>query len=174
MTRRCAVAALLAVLPLAAPGSGSLGLLCSTPMDCALNGLCTGGHCVCDKPWKDFNSTSGACTMLDMLPIPTTACGPGCAYHGNTSVLGQQVSNSSAWGARVLPAPAGGKGYVMAVAEGAYGCDFLATWRSNSQTALAVSDTPLGQHFRSIFWSFSPQMQNLRLVCVVIMVAPLK
>lgn len=24
---------------------------CSTDLDCSLNGVCTGGVCVCDKPW---------------------------------------------------------------------------------------------------------------------------
>jgi hypothetical protein len=52
-------------------------LPCKTASDCALNGLCTNGLCVCDPPWKNFNSSHGPCTMLDMLPVPTTACGPG-------------------------------------------------------------------------------------------------
>ena len=107
--------------------------------------------------WKNFNASSGACTMLDMLPVPTTACGPGCAYHGNTSILGRPAANSSAWGARVLPATSGG--YIMAVAEGAYGCDFLATWRSNSQTALAVADSPTGP-FRKLGVAVPPWSTN--------------
>lgn len=132
------------------PAPAAAGLPCSTALDCALNGACVAGRCVCDLPWRNFNATAGACTMLDMRPAPTTACGPGCVYHGNTSAATGQAAagNSSSWGARVLPLPAvaggAGGGYVMAVAEAAYGCDFLGTWRSNSQTAIAVAVTPVG------------------------------
>jgi hypothetical protein len=71
------------------------------------------------------------------------------------------MENSSSWGARVLPAPpsSSAAGYVMAVAEGAYGCDFLATWRGNSQTALAVSDTPVGP-FRKLGVAVPPWSTN--------------
>ena len=132
-------------------------LPCSSAADCALNGECVGGTCHCDPPWKNFNATFGACTLLDMLPVPTTACGPGCAYHGNTSVAGRPIENSSSWGARVIPNKSGG--YIMAVAEGAFGCDFLATWRSNSQTAIAVADTPLGP-FKKLGVAVAPWSTN--------------
>ena len=156
-----AAASLLPAATSGDPSSRELLLPCQTPKDCALNGLCVGGKCHCDAPWRNFNATSGPCTMLGMLPVPTTACGPGCAYHGNTSVLGRQAENSSSWGARVLPSPAG-TGYIMVVAEGAYGCDFLSTWRSNSQTAFAVSDTAMGP-FRKLglavpSWSTCPTL----------------
>ena len=47
----------------------------------------------------------------------------------------------------------------MAVAEGAFGCDFLATWRSNSQTAIAVADTPVGP-FKKLGVAVEPWSTN--------------
>ena len=25
---------------------------CKTDLDCSLNGVCTNGNCICDKPWS--------------------------------------------------------------------------------------------------------------------------
>ena len=52
-----------ACCPAAAPAAATMLLLfllqlsssadgCATNVDCSLNGMCTGGKCVCDKPWS--------------------------------------------------------------------------------------------------------------------------
>ena len=142
-------------LLLAAPAA-ALALPCATDWDCALNGECVAGACVCDAPWVD--GEGGACAALDMLPAAITACGPACAFHGNTTSLAGDAVNSSTWGARVLRA-ADGSGFRMAVNEYAFGCG-LNTWRSNSQIAWATAATPLGP-FRKLgvavpFWATNP------------------
>ena len=143
-------AALCAAL-LAAP---LLALPCATDWDCALNGVCAAGACACDRPWID--GVSGACAHLDMLPAPISACGPACAYHGNTTDLDGRPVNSSTWGARVLRAADGG--YRMAVNEYAFGCG-LNQWRSNSQIAWTRAESPLGP-FAKLGVAVSPWATN--------------
>ena len=46
--------------------AGALG--CSTDMDCALNGLCTAGACVCDSPWGNDD-----CSSLQYKVTPASA-----------------------------------------------------------------------------------------------------
>ena len=42
-------------------------LPCSTNLACSLNGVCAGGTCKCDKPWKDAHTE--ACAVLRESPI---------------------------------------------------------------------------------------------------------
>jgi len=114
---------------------------CARDWDCALNGLCVSGTCVCDPSWYDDSSTNHSCTLLNVRAAPVSACGPACAYHGNTTDLSGHPVNSSTWGARVIRA--GDGTYRMAVNEYKFGCG-LSTWRSNSQIAWAASPTPEG------------------------------
>jgi len=142
------------VAALAAATSAS-ALPCESDWDCALNGLCVSGACACDAPWAD--GVGGACTSLVALPAPISACGPACAFHGNTTDVSGRPVNSSTWGARVVRAADGS--FRMAVNEYAFGCG-LSTWRSNSQIAWAAAATPLGP-FRKLgvavpYWATNP------------------
>lgn len=51
-----------------------LALTCSTDYDCALNGACTAGKCVCDKGW-----TGDSCGEMHLAANPTVAYGYGNA-----------------------------------------------------------------------------------------------
>jgi len=114
---------------------------CASDWECSLNGVCSPstGACACDAPWVD--GESGACAHLAIAPAPISACGPACAYHGNTTDLSGAPVNSSTWGARVLRAADGS--FRMAVNEYAFGCG-LSQWRSNSQIAWTRAAGPLG------------------------------
>ena len=59
-----------------------LVLACESDLDCSLNGVCTAGSCVCDRPWLQTGAMPD-CSLLDVLPSPTTDCGPGCVFHGD-------------------------------------------------------------------------------------------
>jgi len=138
-TSASSLSASASALLLALLAASAAALPCADDWECSLNGECVAGECVCDAPWVD--GVGGACAQLSMLPAPISACGPACAYHGNTTDLSGKPVNSSTWGARVLRAADGS--FRMAVNEYAFGCG-LSTWRSNSQIAWATSASPLG------------------------------
>jgi hypothetical protein len=121
---------------------------CTSDDGCSLNGVCdlASGSCKCDKPWG-----AADCSKLQFKPSPTTDCGKACAYHA------MDAKNTS-WGGSVLRHD--GK-YYMAAAEMANGCT-LGQWQTNSQVALAVSDTPEGPYVKQAVpvppWTHNPQV----------------
>lgn len=122
---------------------------CSTAWDCHLNGLCQAGQCHCDTAWND----GGNCSKLQLLPVETTPCGPGCAYHGENG------TKSTSWGGSVVDLGSGT--YAMLAAEMLNDCG-LGTWRTNSQVAVATADTPTGPYKRLATaappWTHNPQV----------------
>ena len=115
------------IVPPAPPPASRGGAPCQTPLDCQLNGPCTGGKCVCDAAWKGEN-----CSVLNLLPAK-----PGQGY-------GQRGSSVSSWGAGVIRDPKTSKFY-MHVAEMANNCG-LGMWGVNSRCVLAESDTAGGPY----------------------------
>ena len=105
------------------------GASCATALDCQLNGVCTGGKCVCDAAWKSAN-----CSVLNLLPAKS-----GQGY-------GQLGSSISSWGAGVIRDPVSSK-YYMHVAEIVGNCG-LGMWGVNSRCVLAESDTAGGPYTR--------------------------
>ena len=120
---------------------------CHTDDDCSLNGVCSGGTCACDKPWGGVD-----CALLQFDPAPVTECGKGCIYHGGASA-------NTSWGGSILRGD--DSKYYMAVAEMADGCS-LGQWQTNSQVAIAVSDTPEGPYTKEstaiLPWAHNPQI----------------
>ena len=56
----------------------------TTPLDCSLNGLCTGGACVCDTPWTGTGRPT-ACRSLQIAPGAVRLYDvPLCSFHGNS------------------------------------------------------------------------------------------
>eukprot|EP01046_Picozoa_sp_COSAG06_P059960 COSAG06_NODE_12584_length_1360_cov_22.281014_1_plen_402_part_01 len=105
------------------------GGACSGPLDCQLNGACTGGKCVCGAAWTGAN-----CSRLDFLPA--------------TKGAGFYTANSSwsSWGNMVSRDPQSGK-YYMAADEMANHCG-LGTWGRNSRCVMAEAETAAGPYRR--------------------------
>jgi hypothetical protein len=144
--------ALLLLLPppaLAASAAGTT-VPCATDEDCSLNGVCTGGACVCDAGWTTLphgvkNSMLPGCGYLDFLAANYTACGPACAFHGGVN----DNQSTSSWGGSVieLNSSNGTSEFWMFAAEFANHCD-LGAWGTNSRVVAAVSRTPTGPFIR--------------------------
>jgi hypothetical protein len=115
--------------PIVAP-DGSGGAPCKDDLDCQLNGLCTGGTCVCDAAWKGSN-----CSTLNLLPAPME------------NGYGSLHSNISSWGGGVVHDPKSGK-WIMFVSEMDKGCG-LGTWGHNSRCVMAEADGPGGPFTRT-------------------------
>lgn len=109
---------------------------CTSDEDCSLNGLCTGGECVCDEGWTTLAIAEDKreCGQLDFLPAKVSSCGSGCAFHGGSQ-------NTSSWGGNVNVGDDGK--FWLHAAVMAQGCS-LKHWTTNSEVASAVSDTPEG------------------------------
>ena len=107
---------------------------CASDEDCSLNGLCTGGECVCDEGWTTLAIAEDKreCGQLDFLPAKVSSCGSGCAFHGGSQ-------NTSSWGGNVNVGDDGK--FWLHAAVMAQGCS-LKHWTTNSEVASAVSDTP--------------------------------
>lgn len=128
--------------------SARLVSVCQSDLGCSLNGVCSNGACICDKPWY-----GARCHTLVLAPGQVGVGGiPLCAYHGDTI-------NSTSWGMSVLKAPEDGKYYAW-VASMANGCP-LVDWETNSEVVLAVSTSPLGpfEKIRTLVppWAHNPQ-----------------
>ena len=96
--------------------------LCSTAMDCSLNGDCVDAHCVCDAAWSGHPS-------CDVLAFDTARQSRSLGY--------QNASNYSSWGGNAILGPDGR--HHLFVAQFANQCQ-LGDWGSNSLIVRAVSD----------------------------------
>ena len=70
------------------------GAACTTDEECELNGLCTGGACVCDRGW-----TGASCGRLDLLPVAPAAP---VAYSGAIWGASSPDTTTSSWGGNVI------------------------------------------------------------------------
>ncbi len=59
------MAAALRLLLLLLQGSLAALLACRSELDCNLNGVCSGGRCLCDAPWA-----GPVCGRLNFAPVP--------------------------------------------------------------------------------------------------------
>eukprot|EP00041_Stephanoeca_diplocostata_P033744 m.1122055 g.1122055 ORF g.1122055 m.1122055 type:complete len:297 (-) comp24401_c1_seq5:577-1467(-) len=112
---------------------------CASPEDCAMNGECTEGRCICRPPWiGEF------CEVLQRLPIPAAS-----GYQSpHNPTLPQLRQNISSWGGSILQDDDGV--FHMYAAEMLYDCG-IDSWSTNSQVVHAVSSTPGGPYtFRDV------------------------
>eukprot|EP00035_Acanthoeca_spectabilis_P000400 m.73039 g.73039 ORF g.73039 m.73039 type:complete len:418 (+) comp10188_c0_seq1:1-1254(+) len=122
----CAVVVLMACAGAATEG-------CTGDGDCSLNGVCTGGVCVCDAAWTGPN-----CSSLNFLPA-------------NKSQGFNHVGSSwSSWGGSAVQDPKTGRWY-LGVDEMSEHCG-LGTWHTNSHCIIASSttDSPGGPYVREM------------------------
>ena len=119
----------LLVRRLAAESVDDGGAPCSSGVDCQLNGLCTGGVCVCDAAWTDAN-----CSRLSLLPAKPIAQQ---GFSGDT--------NTSSWGGSIIQGD--GATYHLFAAEIAGGCGMQA-FSTNSRCVHATSSTVDGPFVR--------------------------
>lgn len=105
----------------------SIALTCLVDDDCALNGVCVGGSCVCSPGW-----TGLSCGQLDLLPAPVP------------SRNGYNVPNTSSWGAGVL-FDESTQLYHMWAAEFINHCGLL-TWHNNSRVIHATATVSSGPY----------------------------
>lgn len=119
------------VLPLAA------ALPCNTDLDCSLNGVCTSGSCMCDKPWKD--ATSEACSVLDVLPHPNDYVP---AYGGPRTDSAFHNQTLTSWGGNILLGADDKFHLYVSAMDGGVG---LRGWSSISRIDHAVADDPMDQ-----------------------------
>lgn len=103
---------------LAAEASGA----CDSAMDCALNGDCVYGHCVCDPAW----SGAANCAVMSFVPL-AKAPGKAPGYYNETE---------SSWGG--FPIKGDDGKWSLIHAQMANHCP-LGTWTSNSIVARSVS-----------------------------------
>ena len=96
-------------------GGGDMGESsgCASDIDCSLNGKCTAGACVCDRPW-----VGDACGQLAFKPVVMPQ------GYGMTP-------NKTTWGGNIL-AERDGKRFHMYVSAMTNGCG-LGHWSSNSR-----------------------------------------
>lgn len=105
---RIAQAVLLLLLQLAAvlaisPASGAeQQAQCSSDLDCSLNGHCTGGACVCDKPWTGVSCGELKCPLRSAAPLNL---GVSSADQGN--------HRGKCWSEQVQGHPCIGKEYLQ-------------------------------------------------------------
>jgi len=100
---------------------------CTTMADCAYNGICKHGTCVCKPQFK-----GGQCDRFNLVPLdPTRGTGLRTLDH-----TGSQVSS---WGGSVLLAEDGQYHMWAAEMSGSVG---IKAWITNSQIVHAVADQP--------------------------------
>jgi hypothetical protein len=109
---------------------------CSSGSDCALNGVCAGGLCVCDAAWETAAGARYGCSTLSLLPAVR-----GTGLH---SLDGGR--NTSSWGGTVLQDEATGLWHMWASELTAH-CG-ISSWTYNSRIVHATSPTPLGRFQR--------------------------
>eukprot|EP01052_Picozoa_sp_SAG31_P028323 SAG31_NODE_2724_length_5187_cov_2.096895_5_plen_472_part_00 len=125
---------LLRLAPAGSAGSGQPRGQCTDAHDCALNGRCVRGKCVCEPAW----SASADCTLLAFVP------GRRAAGYRQLSPL--VSTNATSWGGGGFYDAASGL-WLLWVSEMANGCG-MATWTTNSHTIRASSADPLGLYQR--------------------------
>ena len=130
-----APAAALRLLPLLLAPLASAG--CATDLDCALNGKCTAGACVCAPAWR-----GPGCQTLALQPAPPTS--------------DLRLPNVSTWGMGTVHTHGAWHGFFAEMEEG---CG-LTAWETNSLIAHAVAPSPNGPWKRvgetSGVWSHNP------------------
>ena len=130
----------------AGPGSCSPRRGCAEDEDCSLNGVCTNGTCVCDRPWS-----GPECGVLSFKPAPVTP-----AYGG----VSNATLNYSTWGGN--PVYKGGM-YHLFVARIP---GTLRMWYKTSQVDYAVSPNITGPYaFRKVVlpaFAHNPQIVHQR------------
>ena len=109
---------MLCVLALALLAAPALAAGCSSSLDCALNGECVSGACVCDSGWRGAD-----CSALDLVPA--------------AQVSGLHVQDTSSWGGSVLPY-VDVSGETVMFASVFYNCG-LTSWTRNSYIARTSS-----------------------------------
>jgi hypothetical protein len=133
---------------------------CVTDADCSLNGVCTGGSCLCDDGWTTYPSLKldgPDCGQLDLLPAASDT-----SFHGLDT-------NKSSWGGSVLHLPTatdgvggggGKKKWTMFAAEMTRGCT-LRHWTTNSEVVMATADDPQGPYTEAFQiippWAHNPE-----------------
>ena len=105
--------------------SWSTSTICSSDLDCSLNGVCGKGVCVCDAAW-----TGTACDKMALLPTPAKS--------------DFREDSVSTWGGSIVyetshPGPS----WHMYASEMLGSCG-IESWQSNSQVIHATSSSPLG------------------------------
>ena len=60
--------------------AGKLVAVCSSELDCGLNGDCIGGACACDAAWR-----GATCTELNLVPLAPDAVESGAYRHGSST-----------------------------------------------------------------------------------------
>lgn len=111
---------------------------CQTDLDCSLNGLCVQGSCQCDAPWKDGQSGTESCNVLDTLPHPDSYIP---AYGGPRTNTAFEPQSTTSWGGNIIKGN-DGKFHLWVSAMG--GGQGLSSWTHNSQIDHAVADDPMG------------------------------
>ena len=99
---------------------------CTTARDCAHNGACEGGLCVCHPPWH-----GATCTTLEMGTVDKSVYGYREGFPLTTS-----------WGGSVQYDEASGL-YIMLVSEYVEECS---NWGWNSTVVVATSEAPEGPY----------------------------
>lgn len=105
----------------------SLG--CTSPADCAYNGICSGGVCACTPAW----SGNADCSALSFVP--------GAVESGYREI--SAASNTSSWGGTAMY-DAASKQYFFFGSELADRCG-MHTWTTNSRIVRAVGPTAVGR-----------------------------
>lgn len=115
-------------LPLALLASGSAAdSRCKSDLDCALNGVCTTGRCVCDAAWEGQQ-----CERFAFLPGPVDA--------DVNSPWATPDLETSTWGLGTLQRPVDGEQHMFGT-ELTGSCG-IGAWQTNSATVHWVSRTP--------------------------------
>lgn len=104
-------------------------LICTSDLDCNLNGICSSktGNCSCVKEW-----TGETCGVLNLQPARLP---PNSGYH---------ESNTSTWGGSIVADPKGKK-YHMFVSRFTNSCG-LNAWQQNSEIIRAEANDPIGPY----------------------------
>lgn len=105
-----------------------VAVMCTSDLDCSLNGECIESVCHCDAAWW-----GDRCDKLALVPASVSAPS---AYGG-----GSHTPNVSSWGGNILRGDDGK--YHLWVSEFAEGCG-LTAWLNNSMISHAVAATPMG------------------------------
>lgn len=117
---------LLLLLLLVACTAVAVSTSCTSDLDCSLNGVCTSGSCVCDKPWS-----GQGCEKMNFKPV-TFPQGYGMA------------PNLTSWGGGAIYDP-GTKKYHAYISVMTNDC-LLKDWGAGMRVDHAVADTVTGPY----------------------------
>jgi hypothetical protein len=123
--------ALVTLAALSMASSGAAPPVCTSGLDCSLNGICSKGACDCDVGF-----IGQRCELFDFLPTPR-----GSAFHS------PGIENAtSSWGGTAVFDPST-KVWHGFFSEFHGGCGVL-SWETNSQIVRGIASTPLGPFVR--------------------------